>query len=556
MAYTINKTDGTVVTTIIDGTADQSTSLTLIGKNYTGFGESINENFVKLLENFSNTTAPAPALVGQLWYDTSEARLKVYTPTGWKSAGGPIVSSVSPLEFATGDIWIDNSENQLYFFDGSDLILAGPIWKRNQGKTGHVAETLYDADKIPKSVLYLYVKDSLLGIYSSEEFVPSPSIPGFAKIYKGYTSNSLIQSVSAGVSSNSNALQGYSALQFMRSDAAAVNTQKITVQNNNGITIGNPQLVDLKITGTTFFIENLANDGDIVLKTNTSTGSSNAIYIDSGTNRVGIFTVSPQQTLDIAGDLRVRGNFTVEGDTTSVKVSVLQVEDRNIELGYTTDSSPSDLSANGGGLILKGTTDKTIIYNNNNQSFDISENINLKSGKSLRIAGIDVITSTALGSSITSATGITSIGTLNSLAVSNLYMNNNRISSVGLNSNIEIEPNGSGDVALIGSPKITGLASPVSNSDAATKLYADNFSKQQQLSLSIIDNGLTASINDNIILLLNDIAAPAQFVPNKEALVHVQHIDFGTQAVTRYLKKFNINANYQWVFVNDLTSSI
>ena len=79
MSYIINKSDGNTLATVADGQIDQlSSSLTLVGKNYSGFGEYINENFVKLLENFSSTTQPTAPISGQLWYDTTENKLKVY----------------------------------------------------------------------------------------------------------------------------------------------------------------------------------------------------------------------------------------------------------------------------------------------------------------------------------------------------------------------------------------------------------------------------------------------------------------------------------------------
>ena len=92
MAYQINKTSGALLVNLADGQIDVATTdITLIGKNYTGFGESINENFVKMLENFANVSSPANPLAGQIWWDTSNSRIKVYTGTDWTTGGGPIV---------------------------------------------------------------------------------------------------------------------------------------------------------------------------------------------------------------------------------------------------------------------------------------------------------------------------------------------------------------------------------------------------------------------------------------------------------------------------------
>ena len=79
MSYKLNKTDGTILTDLVDGTVDNTSSdLTLIGRNYSGFGEFLNENFIKLLENFSSADEPSNPIRGQLWYDTSENKLKIY----------------------------------------------------------------------------------------------------------------------------------------------------------------------------------------------------------------------------------------------------------------------------------------------------------------------------------------------------------------------------------------------------------------------------------------------------------------------------------------------
>ena len=123
MAYKLNKTNGALLVDLIDGTIDiNSTSLTLVGRNYTGYGEAFNENFIKLLENFSNSNSPSNPILGQLWWDTSEARLKVYEGSVFKAVGGPFVQKDQP-NMVAGDLWMDNVNNQLYFYASSSLYL-------------------------------------------------------------------------------------------------------------------------------------------------------------------------------------------------------------------------------------------------------------------------------------------------------------------------------------------------------------------------------------------------------------------------------------------------
>ncbi len=98
MAYIINKTNGDTLVTVEDGTIDNSsTSLSLIGKNYPGYGELLNENFVKLLENFASSSQPTTPVIGQLYYDTNTNTLKVYSGggTGWKGAASGVASSTT-----------------------------------------------------------------------------------------------------------------------------------------------------------------------------------------------------------------------------------------------------------------------------------------------------------------------------------------------------------------------------------------------------------------------------------------------------------------------------
>ena len=96
MAYSINKSDGTVVATVADGTLDTASStLWLIGKNYAGYGEVLNENQIKMVENFANTSSNTPTapLKGQVWYNTTANQLQVYNGSTFKSVSGANVAS-------------------------------------------------------------------------------------------------------------------------------------------------------------------------------------------------------------------------------------------------------------------------------------------------------------------------------------------------------------------------------------------------------------------------------------------------------------------------------
>ena len=135
MAYKINKTDGTLLVDLVDGKIDSDTiDLTLIGRNTTGYGEVMNENFVKILENFAGSSEPEQPMRGQVWYDTSDGRLKVFDGTVFRSTDTTVVSRTQPT-LLSGDVWIDSGNKQVYFSDGTDVILAGPIYTVSQQKT-------------------------------------------------------------------------------------------------------------------------------------------------------------------------------------------------------------------------------------------------------------------------------------------------------------------------------------------------------------------------------------------------------------------------------------
>ena len=145
MAYTINRYNNAQLTVVEDGTIDQTTDIKLVGKNYAGYGEIQNENMVFLLENFAGTSAPPRALSGQVWFDSSNSKLKFYDGTKWRTTGGAEVSSASPAGLKQGDFWWDTGNEQLYAYNGTSFVLVGPQ-SAGSGQTQILSATVRDTN--------------------------------------------------------------------------------------------------------------------------------------------------------------------------------------------------------------------------------------------------------------------------------------------------------------------------------------------------------------------------------------------------------------------------
>ena len=182
MSYSIILTNGTTLTSVVNGTVDQTaTDLTLIGQNTTGYGLFVNDNFIHLLENFANSSQPNHPIVGQLWFDTSENTLKVYNGNSFTPTGNTVVSDSAPSSLATGGLWINNKTSQMFFNDGVQTTLAGPIYTKTQGPSGFVIEDVLDSVGGNHTIAKLTLGNTLLGIFSKEQFTPAPpGISGFS----------------------------------------------------------------------------------------------------------------------------------------------------------------------------------------------------------------------------------------------------------------------------------------------------------------------------------------------------------------------------------------
>ena len=193
MAYTINKYNGTELVVLDDGTLDTTTSLGLVGRNYVGYGETQNENFVFLLENFANANPPTRPLQGQLWYNTTTSLTYVYNGTGWDVVGSAVLSDTAPENPPEGALWFKTPINTLYVFNGTTWTFIGPEAAEGFGVTRARTTTILDSDNITRPVILLTVNDTIIGICSSIAFTINPNNPitGFNQVVAGITISTL-----------------------------------------------------------------------------------------------------------------------------------------------------------------------------------------------------------------------------------------------------------------------------------------------------------------------------------------------------------------------------
>ena len=354
MAYTINKTDGSVVATITDGTVDNTTSVQLFGKSFSGFGEGLNENLVKLLENSASTSAPTAPLTGELWMDTSTSQLKVYDGSSFKPTGGAKSSSTAPTNPGAGDLWHDSDDDQLYVYTGSAFQLVGPVYTAGQTLSGWKIETLASGGG-NKVVSSMYAGSTRVAILSKETFTPSVTQSGFAAIKAGITLNSTLGAVFEGtntsaanvdVSGTSNTSSTIIAGgNFLRADAADTTTGALTIDADGGIIVGGSQELSVTVASNNVTIAQTSEDKDIIFTVNDAGTTKTAFTIEGATGNV-----------TVAGNLNVTGAYNY----TSSEI----VEHSDAFLKVNTGGSEADA-----GLIVETTdTDDARLF------YDVSEN--------------------------------------------------------------------------------------------------------------------------------------------------------------------------------------
>jgi len=342
MAYLITKTDGTTLVSVADSTADNTTDLTLIGKNYFSFGLAQNQNFVKLLENFANTSSPTKPITGQLWYDKTStvAKLKVYDGSRFKEVGGPYVSTTEPTAYwKQGDFWLNSSTGQLYVkSQGTDITasarLIGPLADPGLGKNGLEHDTAADTQPSPGSheIISMYVGNSRVAAFSEDAYTADGET-GFSDVVIGMTMPS---------------------------------TAQLYLTNNNGFLIGDTAQGAIKTATGSVTLANTENSGVVYLEAKASSGQANKVLtvagvgLTSSSGYVGINKTDPVAALDVSGVVRTNTGFTSVSNSGltigSIGSATISISGTDIIVANTRSTGAIVLRPTNGNILIGGTT--------------------------------------------------------------------------------------------------------------------------------------------------------------------------------------------------------
>lgn len=326
MAYVINKWDGSELSVIQDGTLDLTLDIKLVGKNYAGYGEIQNESFLHLLENFSGIAAPPNAIKGQIWYDSAEKKIKLFTGdftgTGakvWKSLNAAEISDIAPTTPSTGELWFDNTVDQLKVWVGTEWVSIGPQ-NAGEGITQMVSQQIKGTDNIAHQVIAATVGNQVIAIISKDNFdidisvPPAERIAGFDtvstnKIQTGinlaYTdSNTAVGAtthVYRGNASNALKLGGYPAQNFI--DLLQGNFTLGAKFPDAGIAIGNEDNLKIYVDAQNFIYLESQFGSDIRFNVNNTGTMTNPVTVSTtglipgANNTYNLGAISPQQRI-------------------------------------------------------------------------------------------------------------------------------------------------------------------------------------------------------------------------------------------------------------------
>jgi len=368
MPYTINRTDGTIIATIQDGTSDNTTSLTLFGKSFSNFGEALNEDLVKLLENSASTSSPTAPLKGELWFDTTTNQIKVYDGSSFKPTGGAKASATVPTGPSVGDLWLDSTHDQVFVYTGDSRThqvndkweLVGPAFTASQTQSGWKIETLASAGG-NRVVSSMYAGNVRVAILSKETFTPTVTQSGFAEIKAGITLNSLLGAAFEGSSSQASNIDVSGTTNpsgtviaggnFLRADASDTTTGRITIDSDLGLVVGDAQELEVTVASNNVTIAQTSQDKDLSFTIN-----------DGGSTKTPLAFTGATGAIALTGDVTITGNLNITGEYNSSVSNVSTYDDAFLKVN--TGNSEADA-----GLIVE-TSDS----DDARMFYDVSEN--------------------------------------------------------------------------------------------------------------------------------------------------------------------------------------
>jgi len=443
MAYTVDKTNSSASPssyTVQDNVLNTQTDLKFIGKGYAGYGEVIHENFLHLLENFANASAPGKPIQGQLWYDSGAGQLKVYTGSNFVPAGNTVpYGPTAPVNLVTGDLWIDSDTAQLFFYNGTANILIGPTTSAGANTNGFTFETITDNTDTAQTVTKLFNDGNLIAFISEETFTPKAAISGFATITKGITLSTAITDLKfAGTATDADKLGDVAAANYLRSNTNDTTSGTLGVNNDSGLTVGADSDLSFTVDSTGVVMQNIISDKDITFKINDNGSVTTLMTMDGSASRVGIGTETPTTKLDVSGTVNataftgpitgaVTGNVTgdVTGDLT----------------GAVTGAASSNLLLTGG--TLTGTLTSRAILPSADSTYNVGTD-----GTRFATAFLDTLDATEIKTQ-----GVT--------------VNDNEIVASRSNDNLVLKGAGTGAVVVDGL-QVTGTSLSATDSSALT----------------------------------------------------------------------------------------
>jgi len=342
MPYIVNFTDkeNKSPITVFDNTSSTDTSLKFPGRNVTGYGQIIAENFLSLLENFASTNQPVNPVEGQLWYDSTGGTqtLKIWDNTAWKAASGiqKGVSQPAVENSKVGELWVDTTNQQLRIFTGTRWILVGPTESSVGGlRYGPIIEKIADSDNVDRFILVFYIADIPVIVISKDSFTPKTLITGFDTVKSGInisapeTSTEIANFVGGflpllnGTAKNAQALLvggvEKAAGTFLRSDTINTTDFEIKIKNNNGLSIGVDETFKLLSTESSNSIYNSAAGSSLDLQTNRNGIPATIIRLVD--NLVGINQENPTESLDVIGNVKLTGTLISTNTTASTNLN-------------------------------------------------------------------------------------------------------------------------------------------------------------------------------------------------------------------------------------------